>query len=80
MRVSAQQLEALRNLAKKQAGEAVAFINIADARALTELGLAERTQQGWVITEAGARMLAGESAEAAPGEPTSVTPFPRAAT
>ena len=30
------QLEALRNLARKQAGEDVAFINIAHARALTE--------------------------------------------
>ncbi len=54
-------LEALRNLSKKQKGEDVGFINIADARALTELGLAIRTPQGWQITDAGSRLLAGMS-------------------
>jgi len=48
------QLAALQNLARKQAGEAVDWIGIADARALTELGLAERTGNGWRITSAGA--------------------------
>jgi hypothetical protein len=42
-------LEALRNLHKKQQGGEVGFINIADAR----------TPQGWEITDAGVRSLAG---------------------
>jgi hypothetical protein len=54
-------LEALRNLYKKQQGGEVGFINIADARRLTELGLALRTPQGWEITEAGVHMLKGLS-------------------
>ena len=32
------QIEALRDLARKRDGESVPFVNIADARALTELG------------------------------------------
>jgi hypothetical protein len=48
---------ALRNLARKQAGEAVNWINIADARALTELGFADRNSEGWRITAAGALAL-----------------------
>jgi hypothetical protein len=51
------QLVALRNLARKQAGEAVNWINIADARALTELGFADRNSEGWRITTAGALAL-----------------------
>jgi hypothetical protein len=51
------QLVALRNLARKQAGEAVNWINIADARALTELGFADRNSEGWRITAAGALVL-----------------------
>jgi hypothetical protein len=77
MSISDKELQALRNLSKKQAGEDVDFINIADARALTELGLALRTQQGWVITDAGTRLLSGEGgSSAAPEAPTSITPFP----
>jgi hypothetical protein len=73
--LSEDKLQALRNLLKKQNGEDVAFVNIGDARALTELGLAERTQQGWVITEAGTRLLGGDgSPPAAP--PSSVTRLP----
>ena len=34
------------------------FVNIADARTLTELGLAERSREGWNITPAGAALLA----------------------
>jgi len=49
---------ALRNLAKKQAGEAVDWINIADARTLTELGFADRGREGWRITAAGSAALA----------------------
>ena len=73
--LSADELQALRNLSKKQGGEDVAFINIADARALTELGLAVRTQQGWVITDAGARLLNGEDAASTDQATSSVTPF-----
>jgi hypothetical protein len=47
------QLEALRNLARKGEGETVPFINIADARALTELGLARRSREGWDMTAEG---------------------------
>jgi len=52
------QLEALQDLSRKRSGEHVPFVNIADARALTELGLAERSQEGWNITAAGAAQLA----------------------
>jgi hypothetical protein len=77
MSITDQELKALRNLSKKQSGEDVDFINIADARALTELGLATRNQQGWAITEAGAAILTGTDKlpEIDDGE-TSVTPFP----
>jgi hypothetical protein len=49
---------ALKNLARKKAGEAVDWINIADARGLTDLGLAERNGGGWVITTDGVAALA----------------------
>ena len=52
------ELHALRNLADKQAGSITAFLNIADARRLTELGLATRSRQGWDITPAGIAILA----------------------
>ena len=52
------ELHALRNLADKQAGNLTAFVNIADARHLTELGLAARSRQGWDITAAGLAHLA----------------------
>lgn len=58
MALSEGQLGALRNLASKQAGRPVDFINIADARALTELGLAIRSREGWAITPAGGEALA----------------------
>jgi hypothetical protein len=51
------QMTALQNLALKQAGKQVDWINIADARALTDLGLAERGREGWTITPAGTEML-----------------------
>lgn len=51
------QFTALNNLSRKKAGQTVDWINISDARALTELGLAERTGGGWVITLAGAAAL-----------------------
>ena len=46
-------LVALDNLRCKKSGAIVDWINIADARKLTELGLARRSHQGWEITEAG---------------------------
>ena len=58
------QLTALRNLALKQTGADVPWINIADARALTELGLAQRSREGWTITPAGAAILAEGPGEA----------------
>jgi RES domain-containing protein len=53
MPLSASLRAALENLHRKESGEAVDWINIADARALTELGFARRSHQGWEITEAG---------------------------
>jgi hypothetical protein len=52
------QLNALQNLSRKKAGEAVPFVKIGEARALTELGLAERSREGWDITPIGAALLA----------------------
>ncbi len=52
------QLHALHNLAQKQAGQVVPFLNIADARVLTELGLATRSREGWDITPEGGALLA----------------------
>ena len=69
MELSIGQLTALRNLARKQAGEHVEWINIADARALTDLGLAERGREGWNITSAGLGALASTS-----GPPVAVKP------
>lgn len=59
------QYAALRNLARKKAGHEVDWITIADARALTALGLAIRDRAGWVITPAGEAALdgAGEAPE-----------------
>lgn len=51
------QLQALRNLAAKSAGNVTAFLRIADAQQLTELGLAARSRQGWDITPAGSAYL-----------------------
>jgi hypothetical protein len=61
-------LAALENLSRKKAGEDVDWINIADARELTELGLAERNREGWNIT------AAGMSALAEPGDIHSTSP------
>lgn len=60
MTLSEGQLTALRNLSLKRAGKPVDFINIADARALTELGLAIRSREGWEITSEGEARLAAE--------------------
>ncbi|HEY9236369.1 MAG TPA: hypothetical protein VIP08_15200 [Phenylobacterium sp.] len=61
--LTASETAALRNLAEKKAGTLTAFVNIADARRLTELGLAQRSQQGWDITPEGAAYLASIGAE-----------------
>jgi hypothetical protein len=78
MSLSQDQLKALGNLARKKAGEDVDWVNIAAARALTELGLAERDHVGWKITDAGAEMLKDQDA-ASPQAPESgtVEPFAR---
>ena len=57
MPLSACLIAALQNLADKKAGKDVGWINIADARTLTDLGLAERSRVGWDITGAGAKAL-----------------------
>lgn len=62
MTLSAGQFTALGNLARKQAGEDVDWINISHARALTELGLAERNREGWKITPEGTALLAQRAA------------------
>jgi hypothetical protein len=60
------ELEALRNLAQKKSGLAVGWISIAQARGLTDLGFAARTQSGWQITAAGAALLEQQGAQAPP--------------
>ena len=52
------ELHALQLLAEKRAGAAVAFINIASARALSDRGLATRSKEGWDITPEGSAELA----------------------
>lgn len=59
--LSPRERSALQNLADKQAGADVAWINISDARALTELGLARRTREGWEITPAGQALVRAQS-------------------
>eukprot|EP01037_Dinobryon_pediforme_P015026 gene15026-15165_t len=44
---------ALGNLARKHDGFDVGYIRIAEARALTDMGFAQRQPSGWRITEAG---------------------------
>lgn len=57
MELSAGQLSVLSDLRDKKAGKEVDWVNIADARVLTELGLAERNREGWIITAAGEAAL-----------------------
>jgi hypothetical protein len=52
------QLNALQNLARKKQGGETPFLNISAGRALTELGLAERSREGWDITPEGSALLA----------------------
>lgn len=58
----------LQHLAEKAGGRPVGWLNIADARALSELGWAERCRDGWRITAAGTQALA----EMSPGAGLSV--------
>lgn len=51
------QKHALENLERKRRGEDVPYINIASARTLTDLGLADRKAQGWEITTEGSKFL-----------------------
>ncbi len=60
--LSEAELHTLHLLARKQAGEAIAFVNIAAARALCDRGLAARSHEGWDITSAGGAELARRSA------------------
>ena len=55
--LSVGELSALRNLSRKKQGQPVNWISIADARALTERGFAERNQGGWQITAPGEAAL-----------------------
>ena len=67
------QIRALENLGREQAGEPAPWINISDARALTELGLAERTREGWKITDEGTGVLALRKS-ATPDAPEPLSP------
>jgi hypothetical protein len=74
--LSGGQLDALRNLSRKQAGLEVGWIVIADARGLTDLGFAARNRSGWQITAAGASVLVRQEASGATAE-YSPTAHPR---
>ncbi|MBW8824730.1 MAG: hypothetical protein JF567_11050 [Xanthomonadales bacterium] len=65
---------ALRNLARKNAGEEVGWINIADAIALAEAGLCRRTAEGWKITTEGQALLA-VGPDATPPDSSDVVPM-----
>jgi hypothetical protein len=67
------ELHTLELLAQKKAGEQVAFVNIAAARTLSDLGLAVRSHEGWDITPLGSSELARRASP--PSE--SVPPDPR---
>jgi hypothetical protein len=54
------ELDALRGLQRKKDGVQVPFVNIRDARALTALGFADRSREGWEITSEGLARLALE--------------------
>lgn len=77
MILSAGQMRALRNLARKKAGAIVGWIAIAEAQSLAEAGLASRTAAGWVITAAGEAALERWRPDAdAPDEGCVMIPFP----
>ena len=76
--LSEDQMHALRNLARKQAGEEVDWISISSARTLTDLGYAERNAGGWTISSEGSALLAktDESLRRTPSV-LSMTPKPK---
>jgi hypothetical protein len=51
-------LHALERLAEKKAGAAIPFVNISAARKLSDMGLAQRSGEGWDITPEGSALLA----------------------
>lgn len=57
MTLTEPQRNALENLERKRRGEDVPYINIASARVLADLGLADRKAQGWEITTEGSKFL-----------------------
>lgn len=63
------ELHALQRLAEKKAGAAIPFLNIAAARKLSELGLAERSEEGWDITPEGSALLAQQADPPSPVDP-----------
>ncbi len=73
--LSPAQLEALSNLARKKAGDAVGWVAIAEARELTDLGFAARTRSGWEITEAGEAELREHEADRPEAPPDAPIPF-----
>ena len=73
--LSPAQFDALSNLARKKAGDAVGWVAIAQARELTDLGLAQRTRSGWEITEAGEAMLDEHDAARPDDPPDAPIPF-----
>ena len=73
--LSPAQFDALSNLARKKAGDDVGWVAIAEARELTDLGLALRTRSGWEITDSGEAAL-GEYAASRPDDlPDAPIPF-----
>ena len=76
MTISDKEMAALHNLADKQAGKDVDWINIADARALTDLGLARRNRGGWEITPEGLALVKARSVGPTPTAPGDPAPEP----
>lgn len=74
MQLSSVHLDALANLHRKSRGGEVDWINIADARALVEFGLAVKTRQGWAITPAGEARLT-QDASSPQKERASIAPL-----
>jgi len=73
--LSPAEADALSNLARKKAGDAVGWVAIAQARALADLGLALRTRSGWDITEAGEAALSEHQASQPDAPPDGPIPF-----
>jgi len=76
MRLSDDQLIALHKLADKQAGATIGWINIGDASALTDMGLARRNRAGWEITRDGESYIQNLTQADGARPPGDVIPFP----